>query len=149
MLAGRSPERSGEVQRLLQRREPAVALLLVELHPIAHFGIERLRGGEIQRRAPRPHRKALGESGFAGSGSAQNQDVSAHFGLRRLKCEGGTLVAWKPCGKAACAMKSIAYCTFRPLGIGIMVRRADGASAFTLLGVNRTNSAHCANRGRT
>ena len=64
-LRRRALERSCQRDRLLQRREPAVPLLLVHPNPLGHFGVQRLRGREVEGVLAQPHRQPFGKSGLA------------------------------------------------------------------------------------
>ena len=78
MRLGRGLEGGGQRDRLLQRREALVPLLLVQPHPLHHFGVKRLGGGQVQRAFARAHRQPLGKSGLARPRPAQNQNMSVH-----------------------------------------------------------------------
>src|SRR6185312_11077804 len=69
-------------ERLLQRRETAMPMLLVEPDTLQHFRVEHLRGGEIERPLAGAHRHAFGKARLTRSRPAQNQNMSAHVVLR-------------------------------------------------------------------
>ncbi len=61
-------------QRLFERLEALVALLLVHLDPLPHLVVERLRGREVERSVAGAHGQLLGKTGLAGASPAQNAE---------------------------------------------------------------------------
>ena len=130
MRLGRGLQRRGQRDRLLERRKPPMPLLLVQPHPLEHFGVERLGGGEIKRRSPARIASRSAKPVLPDRAPPRTRTCSAHVvpptRLKRRRAQIGRMRAIASKARLS-RLKSIAHIHFRrSVPLALWSARADG-----------------------